>query len=116
MKNTQTPHRIIVVFLLSFFAVAVFAGDTKPLALKQGVWRGVFTVNESKVPFNFEIKGQDLQSSVLTLLNGSRRRCLVAAPTLCASGARLPAVQITPVQTVQSPTSIILFLLLHDVR
>ena len=34
----------------------------------QGVWRGEFTVNEDKVPFNFEIQGDKL-----IVHNGTRR-------------------------------------------
>jgi hypothetical protein len=37
------------------------AGDKVPgtKIIKEGVWRGVFTVSESQVPFNFELKGKD---------------------------------------------------------
>jgi peroxiredoxin len=54
---------------------ATYAGDKEPAgkAIKEGVWRGVFTVSESKVPFNFEYKGKDVEHAVFTLLNGTRR-------------------------------------------
>ena len=57
------------------FAGAVFAGVKPPKAkfIKEGVWRGVFTVSETQVPFNFELKGKDAEHAVFTLLNGSRR-------------------------------------------
>jgi len=48
------------------------ANDSKPFP-KEGIWRGVFNVSESKVPFNFEFKGKDPKHAILTLLNGSRR-------------------------------------------
>jgi len=54
---------------------AAFAADKEPAPkfIKEGVWRGVFTVAESKVPFNFEFKGKDPEHAVFTLLNGTRR-------------------------------------------
>jgi peroxiredoxin len=54
---------------------AAFAGDKDPVIkfIKEGVWRGVFTVAESKVPFNFEFKGKDPEHAIFTLLNGTRR-------------------------------------------
>lgn len=54
---------------------AALAGTrTEPVKfIKEGVWRGVFTVSESQVPFNFELKGKDPQHAVFTLLNGTRR-------------------------------------------
>lgn len=48
------------------------ANDSKPLP-KEGIWRGVFTVSESQVPFNFEFKSKDSKNALLTLINGSRR-------------------------------------------
>jgi hypothetical protein len=41
--------------------------------IREGIWRGEFTVNENKLPFNFEIKGKTPERAVLTLLNGTRR-------------------------------------------
>ncbi len=55
---------------------AALAGDKDPVDakfIKEGVWRGVFKVSESQVPFNFELKGKDPEHAVFTLLNGSRR-------------------------------------------
>ncbi|MDQ0108742.1 Peroxiredoxin [Chitinophaga terrae (ex Kim and Jung 2007)] len=48
------------------------AAPKKPF-IKEGTWRGVFSLNESNVPFNFELKGKDAEHAVFTLLNGSRR-------------------------------------------
>lgn len=54
---------------------AAFAAGTPPAKkfIKQGIWRGVFTVSETQVPFNFEVKGKDAEHAVFTLLNGTRR-------------------------------------------
>ena len=41
--------------------------------IKEGVWRGEFTVAEQQVPFNFELKGKTPEDATFTLLNGSRR-------------------------------------------
>jgi len=41
--------------------------------IKEGVWRGVFNVSETQVPFNFEFKGKDFEHATFTLLNGTRR-------------------------------------------
>lgn len=41
--------------------------------IKEGTWRGVFTVNEREVPFNFEVKGNKAESASFALINGSRR-------------------------------------------
>lgn len=54
------------------FGSAAYAGTVKPFP-KQGIWRGVFSVSESQVPFNFELKGKDTKDAVFTLINGSRR-------------------------------------------
>ncbi|SDT34554.1 Peroxiredoxin [Mucilaginibacter mallensis] len=54
---------------------AAFAAGNPPAEkfIKQGVWRGVFTISETQVPFNFEVKGKDAEHAVFTLLNGTRR-------------------------------------------
>jgi peroxiredoxin len=57
------------VLLLGGIASAKLA---KPFP-KEGIWRGEFSVSESKVPFNFELKGKNPQTAILTLINGSRR-------------------------------------------
>lgn len=41
--------------------------------IKQGVWRGVFNVSETQVPFNFEVKGKDAEHATFALINGTRR-------------------------------------------
>lgn len=71
----KTITRIGVKGLLAavLFSSNVLAVEKKPLFLKEGVWRGVFTVNEANVPFNFELKGKDAEHAVFTLINGNRR-------------------------------------------
>ncbi|SDD80997.1 peroxiredoxin family protein [Pedobacter soli] len=58
-----------------FISSSAFSATVNPPAafIKEGIWRGVFTVSESAVPFNFEFKGKDPEHAVFTLLNGSRR-------------------------------------------
>jgi len=58
-----------------FISSSAFSATVTPPAafIKEGIWRGVFTVSESAVPFNFEFKGKDPEHAVFTLLNGSRR-------------------------------------------
>lgn len=41
--------------------------------IKPGIWRGEFTVNGDKLPFNFEVKGRSAENATLTLINGTRR-------------------------------------------
>jgi hypothetical protein len=59
--------------LLSGVTVLSAHENPKPKFIKEGKWRGVFTVSESQVPFNFELKGKDAEHAVFTLINGSRR-------------------------------------------
>jgi len=61
-----------VVTAVTLLGGAAQANGVKPFP-KEGIWRGVFNVSESKVPFNFELKGRDPKTAILTLLNGSRR-------------------------------------------
>ena len=50
------------------------SADNGPAAvIREGVWRGVFTINEAQVPFNFAFSGTDAEGATLTLLNGNRR-------------------------------------------
>ena len=67
-KNLKT------LFAALLFSSTAFAGDPAPEKfIKEGVWRGVFRVSETQVPFNFEFKGKDVEHAVFTLLNGTRR-------------------------------------------
>ncbi|MET6996357.1 peroxiredoxin family protein [Chitinophaga defluvii] len=70
----KISNRLAVASLLaaSVWSTAALASPKKPF-IKEGIWRGVFTISESEVPFNFELKGKDPEHAVFTLLNGSRR-------------------------------------------
>ena len=76
MKTTNylTKTRLLTAALLLSGVGVLSAHETpKPKFIKEGKWRGEFTVSESKVPFNFELKGKDAEHAVFTLINGSRR-------------------------------------------
>lgn len=52
--------------------------------VKEGTWRGVFTLNEQQVPFNFELRtgaSRSLQNASFALVNGSRRDYFVVKQT-----------------------------------
>jgi peroxiredoxin len=72
MKMKINPRLASFVGAALLFGGTALANDTKPFP-KEGIWRGVFNVSESKVPFNFEFKGKDPKNALLTLINGSRR-------------------------------------------
>lgn len=74
ITNYLTKARLLSAgLLLSGVTVLSAHENPKPKFIKEGKWRGVFTVSESKVPFNFELKGKDAEHAVFTLINGSRR-------------------------------------------
>lgn len=75
IKQTIILMGLIFAFAPHFFSYAT-AGVKNPASkkfIKQGVWRGVFKVSETEVPFNFELQGTSPENAVFTLLNGSRR-------------------------------------------
>jgi peroxiredoxin len=77
----RTKSRLLsAVFLLTTINLVSANDNPKPRFIKEGKWRGEFTVAESKVPFNFELKGKDAQHAVFTLINGSRRDHFHVAP------------------------------------
>jgi peroxiredoxin len=76
----MSVHKILkgAVLLSSLFIGGqVLADGVQPApvqkTIKEGVWRGVFNVSETQVPFNFEFKGKDFEHATFTLLNGTRR-------------------------------------------
>lgn len=78
MSNYFTRFQVLAVAsLISTSAFAAHKLDEKPNEakkfIKEGIWRGVFKVAETEVPFNFELKGKDAEHATFTLLNGSRR-------------------------------------------
>jgi peroxiredoxin len=62
---------LVAASVLLAASAASFAGTAKFPA--EGVWRGEFKVDGDVIPFNFEVKGKDVQGATFTLLNGSRR-------------------------------------------
>jgi peroxiredoxin len=46
---------------------------TQAKELKNGIWRGVFKVGETQVPFNLEVKNGAGKQPVFTAINGDRR-------------------------------------------
>jgi len=78
MSNYFTRFQVLAVAsLISTSALAAHKPDEKPNVakkfIKEGIWRGVFKVAETEVPFNFELKGKDAEHATFTLLNGTRR-------------------------------------------
>jgi peroxiredoxin len=67
----QSLCRFLPLAVLS--AVSVFAGASAKPFIKEGVWRGEFTLGEQQVPFNFELKGRTPEDATFTLINGTRR-------------------------------------------
>lgn len=72
MKTTISAKIACLMTSVVLLGGTVSANGSKPLP-REGVWRGVFNVSESKVPFNFEFKGKDPKTAILTLINGARR-------------------------------------------
>lgn len=79
MKTIKQNTRILIVAFLAFapffksWAAGNITKEESKKFIKQGVWRGVFKVSETEVPFNFELQGTSPENAVFTLLNGSRR-------------------------------------------
>jgi peroxiredoxin len=75
----QSLARLRNTFLyLSLIAVSVGAAGVADAAAKgafpkEGLWRGEFSVNGDKLPFNFEVKGKNTDDGTLTVINGTRR-------------------------------------------
>lgn len=57
--------------------LSAFPAQAQNKVIKNGTWRGVFTVNERQVPFNFELRNslsaKSIENASLALVNGSRR-------------------------------------------
>ncbi|WP_214226940.1 TlpA disulfide reductase family protein [Pedobacter sp. B4-66] len=75
MNKSNFLKELILLSLALLFGTTVWALDKNPAGkvIREGVWRGVFNVSETQVPFNFEFKGKDLEHGTFTLLNGTRR-------------------------------------------
>ncbi len=55
-----------------FFALVLLAGCGKEPGLRNGIWRGVFWVDDEQVPINFEI-GKKGSETIFIVLDGDRR-------------------------------------------
>ncbi len=55
-----------------FFALILLSGCEKEPSLRNGIWRGVFWVDDEQVPINFEIS-ERRPEKVFTVLDGDRR-------------------------------------------
>lgn len=78
MKLNSTKIQALLLATMVSSSAVFAAGDAKEPKtnhkfIKEGIWRGVFKVSETEVPFNFELKGKDAAHATFTLLNGSRR-------------------------------------------
>jgi peroxiredoxin len=78
MKTNFAKMQVLALAsLISTTAFAVNKVHEEPKTakkfIKEGIWRGVFKVAETEVPFNFELKGKDAAHATFTLLNGTRR-------------------------------------------
>ena len=70
---SRLPVRSALAFIPLAWLLAMSVSARESLPLKPGVWRGEFTVNGDKLPFNFEVKGRSAEKATLTLINGTRR-------------------------------------------
>ncbi|GLU55826.1 peroxiredoxin family protein [Dyadobacter frigoris] len=64
-------NRLLLTIFLT--AAVVISAQAQSKQIKEGIWRGVFKVGETDVPFNFEVKKKDGNQLVLTAINGDRR-------------------------------------------
>ena len=64
-------NRLLFTFFLSVVSLITVQAQNKPI--KEGIWRGVFKVGETDVPFNFQVKRKVGDELVLTAINGDRR-------------------------------------------
>jgi len=69
MKNIKWINSILV--LLLFGLITSCHPGVKPL--KEGLWRGVFTLPGNEIPFAFEVKGKSADSTTVFLINGTDR-------------------------------------------
>ena len=69
MKNIKWINSGL--FLFVFGLITSCQPGIKPL--KEGLWRGVFTLPENEIPFVFEVKAKSADSTSVYLINGSDR-------------------------------------------
>ncbi len=69
MRNMRL--KFFVPILLVFGLLTSCTSPVKPL--KEGLWRGVFTLPGNEIPFLFEVKGKNIDSTLVILINGDDR-------------------------------------------
>jgi len=69
MKHLMWVNSILI--LLIFTVLSSCQSGVK--TLKEGLWRGVFTVEKNEIPFVFEVKGKSADSTSVFLINGTDR-------------------------------------------
>ena len=69
MKNIRWINSIIV---LSVFGI-ITSCQPGVKTLKEGLWRGAFTLPDNEIPFVFEVKGKSVDSTFVYLINGADR-------------------------------------------
>jgi len=69
MKHLMWVNSILI--LLIFTVLSSCQSGVK--TLKEGLWRGVFTVEKNEIPFVFEVKGKNADSTSVFLINGTDR-------------------------------------------
>lgn len=67
--NNLNINWIVALFVLTGFISCKQSAKT----LKEGQWRGIFVVPGNEIPFQFEVKGQNADSTSVFLINGSDR-------------------------------------------
>src|SRR5665648_300293 len=69
MKNIKWINSILVLFVFELITSCQPGAKT----LKEGLWRGAFTIPGNEVPFVFEVKGKNADSTSVFLINGTDR-------------------------------------------
>ena len=69
MKKINWIHSIVFCFIAG--VTASCQPTVKPM--KEGLWKGDFSVREYQIPFVFEVKGKGAGATSLTLINGTDR-------------------------------------------
>jgi peroxiredoxin len=62
--------RLICGFIIAGAVASCQPGST---SLKEGIWRGTFILPGNEIPFLFEVKGTDPDSTAVSLINGTDR-------------------------------------------
>jgi len=69
MSNLKWINLVVLFFVL----LGLTSFQQSPKNLKEGLWRGVFTVPENEIPFVFEVKGTSAEKTSVFLINGEDR-------------------------------------------